>query len=425
VAGHDFYGLLPEVEQSKNLLAIMPSWWYLIVAELQGKQMDASGGSVMLATHGGGKAKRFSWDFHDDYVAIYGEKGMLEEYSLCEILAVLGWLAERFGTCWFPLKNNVQKLGRNEEGDGLGVAILRLSPGKVRHAQGSSYLGVVLEDVGILEWNNRVRGIEWRIVHQVQSLDELRRIIATKHSLRSSRTGSVEKRARQLASRMVAQEGKTGSGSTRKPPYVFQSRKELLKCLKKEETRVRVEKYYCERYPDIASVVHEAIGSNTVRAFHNLRAHPSVVLRDWASAHFHSTLETLKSITDRGTYFDYVHKSALDLSATWRAKMNAEIGYGRSTKLLNLVLKKLPCFEDINGTVRDRIIRLLHVPLDSYALVGLRELITSLKIPRNATMKFIDEPTDYITVQLYILDAAMEAGVPPIYYDFLAWNMAH
>ncbi len=133
----------------------------------------------MLITHGGRKAKRFEWLFRNGIVKIKNEKGRQEEYSLDEILAVLSWLTDRFGAAWFPLANNVVKLYHDEEADGLGVAILQQRrPKNISHAQGSSYLGVVLEHAGILEWNNRKRGIEWRIIRQTRTLDELRKVIA-------------------------------------------------------------------------------------------------------------------------------------------------------------------------------------------------------------------------------------------------------
>jgi hypothetical protein len=136
--------------------------------DIQQERMD------MLITHGGGKAKRFDWVCCGDYVIIDNENRRHEEYSLVEILAVINWLADRFGSGWFPLANDVGKLGRGEEADGLGVAILRQQPRNITHAQGASYLGVVLEHVGILEWNNRQKGIQWRIIRQPATLDELR-----------------------------------------------------------------------------------------------------------------------------------------------------------------------------------------------------------------------------------------------------------
>jgi hypothetical protein len=92
--------------------------------------------------------------FQEDYVKIKNENGRQEEYSVHEIFEVLNWLTDKFGLDWFPLANNVEKLGNETEVNGLGVAILQKRPRKISHAQGASYLGVVLEHVGILEWNN-------------------------------------------------------------------------------------------------------------------------------------------------------------------------------------------------------------------------------------------------------------------------------
>lgn len=50
----------------------------------------------------------------------------------------------------------------------------------ISHAQGASYLGVVLEHVGILEWNGKQRGIRWRIMRPVLHSDELIRTIKAK-----------------------------------------------------------------------------------------------------------------------------------------------------------------------------------------------------------------------------------------------------
>jgi hypothetical protein len=47
-------------------------------------------------------------------------------------------------------------------------------------SRGASYLGVVLEHVGILEWNNKQRGIQWRIIHPARNPDGLRKAIKAK-----------------------------------------------------------------------------------------------------------------------------------------------------------------------------------------------------------------------------------------------------
>ncbi|MDD1744316.1 MAG: hypothetical protein LUQ20_00655 [Candidatus Methanoperedens sp.] len=141
--------------------------------------------SSMLVTHGG-KAKKFRWEFQGDQITITNEDGRTHLYSAVETYATIDWLSHRFDDRWFPLANNVKKLGNRSEVDGLGVAILHQRPIDITHAQGASYLvGVVLEKVEILEWNGKSRGIEWRIIHRPSNVSELRRIVNTNVALQS------------------------------------------------------------------------------------------------------------------------------------------------------------------------------------------------------------------------------------------------
>lgn len=117
----------------------------------------------MSKTHGG-RAKGFKWEFQQDVVEIKNEDGKIHAYSIGEITAVCTTLLQEFGHGWFPLANNVEKMYKGTEIHGLGSTIYDRQPGDTSHAQGASYLGVVLEEAGLLEWNAQVRGICWRIV---------------------------------------------------------------------------------------------------------------------------------------------------------------------------------------------------------------------------------------------------------------------
>jgi hypothetical protein len=210
-----------------------------------------------------------------------------------------------------------------------------------------------------------------------------------------------------------------------KRPYVFQSRDELINHLCSERTlRVAVD-FFCNRLPNIEYVVKEGVAGNTFRAFQRLPERPSVVFREWATGRVTEHMDRLKKIKTEDEYTIFVHESANDLCSTWMSRMNSEMGFGRGSKLFNLVLKKLSCLSSFDEDFRERFIRLLHVPLDSYTIVGLRKLVSTLDIPPSATMKFIQTPDHYKQLQRYIFRVAKEADVPAIYYDILAWDMAH
>ena len=101
------------------------------------------------------------------------------------------------------------------------------------------------------------------------------------------------------------------------------------------------------------------------------------------------------------------------------------MGYGRGAKLFNLVLKKLACLSSLPEEQRSTLVNLQHIPLDSYTIIGLRTIAPHLSIPSSATMKFVETRSQYDEFQLIIRAIAERAGVPPIYYDVLAWDMGH
>jgi hypothetical protein len=133
----------------------------------------------MSTTHGG-KNIQFRWFLEDDLLIIKNEKGRVHQYSLGEIVKILQWVEHKFSQDWFPLANNVAKLGKGTEKPGLGTAILEQSPGDISHAQGSSYLGVVLEEVGLLRWNGAKRGIKWKLVQSEIDRESIRRALTLK-----------------------------------------------------------------------------------------------------------------------------------------------------------------------------------------------------------------------------------------------------
>jgi hypothetical protein len=126
----------------------------------------------MSITRGGEKLrKQFDWRFDAilNRVLITNEDGREHMFTLQEIQSILETIQEQFGAGFFPLANNVVKLTNGTERLGLGKVILEHEGSDVDHAQGSSYLGVVLEESGYFEWNGRHHGIEWKL--RVADLD--------------------------------------------------------------------------------------------------------------------------------------------------------------------------------------------------------------------------------------------------------------
>ena len=131
----------------------------------------------MSVTHGG-RAKQFRWALLQDQLAIENEDGLKHHFSVQEISEILESICQQFGESWFPLANNVEKMYNGTEIAGFGMTIYQGNPGDTLHAQGSSYLGVVLDEVGILEWNGKSRGIEWRLTTRAIDSAKIRKLLA-------------------------------------------------------------------------------------------------------------------------------------------------------------------------------------------------------------------------------------------------------
>ncbi len=126
----------------------------------------------MPHTHGG-KRIRFEWTVNNDHLRIQNENGNIHTYPLAEVQTIIDWLSINFDNGWFPLANNVQLLSNGKERAGLGMAILKQAKNDISHAQGASYLGVVLEESGVFAWNGKIRGIEWKIIAVPKNIDQL------------------------------------------------------------------------------------------------------------------------------------------------------------------------------------------------------------------------------------------------------------
>lgn len=208
-------------------------------------------------------------------------------------------------------------------------------------------------------------------------------------------------------------------------PYEFKSESELIEMLRREKTLVAAQEFFSAQASSVAEVVKTGVAGNTFRAFRNLPVQPSVTFRDWATSYVKQSVAALSDLTTYSAYSTYVHEATLSLCDQWRKLTGTEMGYGRGAKLFNLVLKKFACLQSLSAEQKGALIKLQHIPLDSYTIIGLRSVAPELSIPRNATMKYIESPQQYVAFQQKIAAIANKADVPPIYYDILAWDMGH
>lgn len=129
-----------------------------------------------LKTHGfrdQAKAFNFSYDGTTKAITIIAEHGRTDVFSLNLISQVLTSLYEQFLGDEFPLANNVAHLSKGTERVGLGSTIYKFNGKDTKNAQAASYLGPLLESLSVLEWNGLHRGIKWKFLRKIITVQEL------------------------------------------------------------------------------------------------------------------------------------------------------------------------------------------------------------------------------------------------------------
>ncbi|HEY2894965.1 MAG TPA: hypothetical protein VGJ16_12150 [Pirellulales bacterium] len=208
-------------------------------------------------------------------------------------------------------------------------------------------------------------------------------------------------------------------------PHSFLNKEELVEEL--ASNKHKIELWFSERQDSLDKIVHQSVGSNTFRAFRKLSQKPSVVFRNWALGECEAAgfRDQLNRIDSQSTFDGWIKGLSDRLNAAWQASMSESIPYGPRRKLPNLLLKEVVRWTALDEAHRARLVNWLHVPLDSYTLSTIRNCILDPAIPKNATMKFVVGATMYDQIQAVIRALAVEARVPAIYFDNLAWNAAH
>ena len=163
--------------------------------------------------------------------------------------------------------------------------------------------------------------------------------------------------------------------------------------------------------------IRRAVAGNTFRAFRKMPRPPSRVFREWAreSLVTRGFFEELNTISSQKEFDKWLRRLVGGFRRYWLREMGCEIPFGPSYKLPNLLMKtvcnKLPSRQ------RMAVVGFLHVALDSYTLVGLRDCIrlpNGRKIPTTATMRFVTDEKVYEDLQQKIRALAKRARVPAI-----------
>ena len=207
-------------------------------------------------------------------------------------------------------------------------------------------------------------------------------------------------------------------------PLEFQNEEEIIHHLSKNKAETHKS---FEHHETIDEIVRKSVEQNTFRAFGHMPKQPSKVFRDWAKAALQNqnNIDELESIGDQTQYDKWLSKFCHSFSEEWQRQMGNTIPFGSRKKLPNLLLKRFVRWEGLSRAQRDNLLKYLHIPLDRYTLMGMRNCVSDITIPKNATMNFVQDEDMYNRIQRAVRDIAHKAEVPAIYFDNLAWDKSH
>jgi len=208
-------------------------------------------------------------------------------------------------------------------------------------------------------------------------------------------------------------------------PREFDDAREIVKRLKARKESLA--EYFYERRLPLHAIAKHSIGSNTYRAFRNLKVKPSTIFRQWVTSEFENQkrLDRLLNISSQEEYDEWTDSLSERLRQAWKNRTGEILPYGPARKLPDLFMKGFMDWEGLAERQRRTLLEYLHVPLDSFTLVGIRNCLTDPEIPPTATMKFVVGRTMYYQIQATIRSVAKKARVPPIFFDVLVWNDPH
>lgn len=197
--------------------------------------------------------------------------------------------------------------------------------------------------------------------------------------------------------------------------------------------RKAYDKYFSQNFHDLNVVVTKSVAGNTFRAFHSkqheLGDKPSGFYRRWTYGLLSSSYPDLLACTAPIDYQKLLISSADKLVKDWDKATGGKhkIQFGVAAKLLNLSFKQSLLYEPkVRIGDRDRLSQFLDIPLDSFTLQGVMRLHPNLGIGKFSTMSFVKSKEHYIELQKVIRELCeKKVGLPPIYYEIRAWNMAH
>jgi hypothetical protein len=213
--------------------------------------------------------------------------------------------------------------------------------------------------------------------------------------------------------------------------WSFASRDELIAYLRARDWKRDFREVH-ESIQDCGplTAIYHSVGKSTFRAFRKGNNWtPSLVFRSWAGTELvQGGLSELQDVNSPDRYRDWALRLARSLGKEWQKRLGYKVEIPRGMKLINLLAKGLCIVSPLWPERYESIVWNIDVPLDKYSLRPLACVPELQAFGLNwpgATMGSIKDLKAYARIQDAIRGLCGKAGVPPLAYDFLAWDVPH
>ncbi len=214
-------------------------------------------------------------------------------------------------------------------------------------------------------------------------------------------------------------------------PYVFASKDELKQALK--HAVPTLDAYLEKPYSTIEEAVKHSVSGNTFRAFHVKAStpenQPSKIYRRVVNDIFKRKINEFSQFKNSTEYEKFIIDSSNEISINFNLISGKPdmMGFGRATKLFNLSCKAMIRYQGITSIQKENLVKLAHVPWDSFTIQGIRNLEPPFPIKANETMAWaaMNDVSKYKQLQQWIRILCSEVNLYPIHYEIAAWDKAH
>jgi len=201
---------------------------------------------------------------------------------------------------------------------------------------------------------------------------------------------------------------------------------EIIAALRTRQWEDDLKKAHPEEDLGPLTAVYSSVTRSTYRAFRKRgKCTPSLVFRSWAAEElFEGALAEFCEVKSNDQYRIWAKALARRLDKEWHESLRYRLELPRALKLVNLLAKGLCVVSPLWPSRWNTVVENIDVPLDKFSLRPLA-CVGGFRHLRNASMGSVKNLDEYVKIQRTIRDLCDKADVPPIAYDFLAWDGPH